>query len=366
MPNTLPITEDTLASALNISEPKARKSNDNQVAKQDSRPSNEVTSLSFDQVNDDADELIELRGEGRYFGVTDPSSGDTINAQQSLGPLCGNCHKRGHVRAKCKTVVCHKCGVVGDHYETQCPTTIKCAKCGEKGHIASNCKSKTRKRTYCKSCDTFNHDDLSCPNIWRSYITKGSEKHAEESLVLPRIYCYNCASQYHYGDECNETRISRVPNFGSAFSGSNLPKKLRPLYFHRLKSTELRSNLHNIKPTKSGQLQPKKFDNFNNYGKSNDRRNFGSRDFSNKNFNNNSGNNNNNRNFSNNSLGGHNIRTANGSGNIPSRSGMMKARPNSGKNTTTNYAGISKPTRSGFLEETSGKKKKFKNMRNLY
>ncbi|QWW21430.1 hypothetical protein CA7LBN_000176 [Candidozyma auris] len=72
--------------------------------------SNGVTSLSYDEVNDNADELIELRGEGRYFGVIDPEQGATVNAQQALGPLCDNCHKRGHIRSKCKTVICHKCG----------------------------------------------------------------------------------------------------------------------------------------------------------------------------------------------------------------------------------------------------------------
>lgn len=186
-------------------------------------------SLSYDQVNDNADELIELRGEGRYFGVTDPETGATINAQQSLGPLCDNCHRRGHIRLKCKTVVCHKCGVVGDHYETQCPTTIVCSRCGERGHLASACTSKTRKRQYCTTCDTFSHSDFHCPNIWRSYITHVPK---DEEYVLPVMFCYNCGADTHFGDECMRERSSRVPNHnGSAFSGHNLPKHLRSLYF---------------------------------------------------------------------------------------------------------------------------------------
>lgn len=191
-----------------------------------------VYSLSYDQVNDNADELIELRGEGRYFGVTDPSTGSTINSQQSLGPLCDNCHKRGHVRSKCKTVVCHKCGVVGDHYETQCPTTMICSRCGERGHMVSMCKSKTRKRQYCRHCDTFSHGDDNCPSIWRSYITKVQK---DEEYVLPAISCYNCGDDTHFGDECPEARSSRIPNTsGSAFSGSNLPKHLRSVYFESI------------------------------------------------------------------------------------------------------------------------------------
>ncbi|CAK7900348.1 hypothetical protein CAAN3_05S00848 [[Candida] anglica] len=206
-----------------------------------------VVSLSYDQVNDNADELVELRGEGRYFGVTD--IGNAINSQQSLGPLCANCHKRGHIRAKCKTVVCHKCGMVGDHYETQCPTTMICSKCGQKGHIASNCTNKQKKKEYCRACDTFSHSDDKCPSIWRSYLTlpqkkkeDGQDKDQDEDedvleTVLPVVYCYNCGDDMHYGDECPQTRSSRVPNqSGSAFSGSNLPRHLREIYFERLKS----------------------------------------------------------------------------------------------------------------------------------
>ncbi|KAK6459895.1 hypothetical protein DFJ63DRAFT_290896, partial [Scheffersomyces coipomensis] len=189
--------------------------------------SHEITSLTLEQVNDDADELIELRGEGRYFGVIDPKSGDSINQAHALGPLCANCHKRGHMRAKCKTVVCHKCGVVGDHYETHCPTTLICSRCNEKGHMAIDCTNKNKKRQYCSTCDTFSHSLDNCPTIWRSYIVIPNPDLAETNQLtendLPIIYCYNCGSDEHYGDDCTSFRTSRVPNFGSAFSGRNLP-----------------------------------------------------------------------------------------------------------------------------------------------
>ena len=188
-----------------------------------------TVSLKIEEVTDDPDELIDLRGEGRYFGVTDP---------KKEGPICDNCHKRGHKRANCKVVICHKCGKVGDHYETHCPTTLICLRCGEKGHYVLECKSKTRKRQYCRTCDTFQHGDENCPTIWRSYITNPQSRAMDEqgeSSVLPVICCYNCGSKVHYGDECPEPRSSRVPNLGSAFSGNNLPKRLRPLYFLGLK-----------------------------------------------------------------------------------------------------------------------------------
>lgn len=215
----------------------------------------EIISLPFEQVNDNADELIELRGEGRYFGVTDPEKGTTINAKQSLGPLCDNCHRRGHTRAKCKTVICHKCGVVGDHYETQCPSTMICSRCGQRGHMASTCTSKTRKRQYCRHCDTFNHDDDTCPSIWRSYITKGDGK---PSQTLPIIYCYNCGDDTHFGDECHRQRSSRIPNKnGSAFSGTNLPKNLRSVYQQRMASGSRKNQNHHSRNYNGATLPPR-------------------------------------------------------------------------------------------------------------
>lgn len=273
MTDILPFVEDSRPLNIETSSKGAKDSKDHAASNQDTQGNgeknkvgeqkkdetkdnksreNDTMSLSFDQVNDNADELIELRGEGRYFGVTDPESGTTINAKQSLGPLCANCHKRGHIRAKCKTVVCHKCGVVGEHYETQCPTTMVCSRCGQKGHIAMNCKNKAKKRQYCKHCDTFNHGDENCPSIWRSYITLQPPEDVD-STALPTIYCYNCASKEHYGDECSEQRTSKIPNQnGSAFSGTNLPRYLRSFYFRHLQSrgtsraqTQLKSSKQN-------------------------------------------------------------------------------------------------------------------------
>ncbi|CAK9436168.1 uncharacterized protein LODBEIA_P07260 [Lodderomyces beijingensis] len=213
-----------------------------------------IVSLSFDQVNNDTDELIGLRGEGRYFGVTDP---DDAKSDAGSGPLCDNCHKRGHKRANCKVVICHKCGKVGDHYETHCPTTLICLRCGERGHYVADCKSKTRKKQYCRTCDSFQHGDENCPTIWRSYLTIGSSNNSnnnnknESKSSLPNIYCYNCASSQHYGDECPQQRSSRVPNLGSAFSGNNLPKQLRSLYFSSLRKSYSNHTDEDYDPSRS-------------------------------------------------------------------------------------------------------------------
>lgn len=187
-----------------------------------SLPKDVNQSLSMDEVNNDPNELIDLRGEGRYFGRT-----DTVT-----GPICSNCHRRGHIRAKCKVVVCHACGAVDDHYETQCPKSMVCSNCGKKGHFKNQCSEK-KARTFCTQCESKNHSDERCPSIWRSYLTVNSD----EKKALPMdIYCYNCASRGHYGDECFEPRSSRTPNLnGSAYTGNNLPKELRQQYFTMLK-----------------------------------------------------------------------------------------------------------------------------------
>ena len=184
MSGTLPFIEDSTGEK--FKRQKYKEQSFVELKERGSRDTKEhtpTTALSYDEVNDDLDELVALRGEGRYFGVTDPDDESGIS-RQSLGPLCANCHKRGHTRAKCTVVICHKCGAIDDHYESQCPTTIICSRCGEKGHIVLQCKSKIRKRQYCRTCDSFKHGDENCPSIWRSYITKlPSQGENEESSV---------------------------------------------------------------------------------------------------------------------------------------------------------------------------------------
>lgn len=237
MSTILPYIQDTtptpgLSSESSNSEVTSRPKMAGKRAKtQLTRTNSGITSLSYDEVNNDADELVELRGEGRYFGVTDLALGDTINANQSLGVLCGNCHQHGHHRRSCKTVVCHKCGAVGEHYEQHCPQTVVCSRCSGKGHSLFLCLQKDYKRQYCKLCDNFTHADERCPSIWRLYLTRPS---AVRLSVPSSVACYNCGSTQHYGDECNLPRASRVPNQGSAFSGSNLPRELRASYFDRV------------------------------------------------------------------------------------------------------------------------------------
>ncbi|CAI5760172.1 unnamed protein product [Candida verbasci] len=294
MVDILPYSEDTKGTKL-----KRSKYKETEPIKVVESKKSGLTSFSFDQVNNDANELIELRGEGRYFGVTDPEKDKIVEIKS--GPVCSNCHKRGHTRVKCKIVICHKCGKVNDHYESQCPSTLICIKCGEKGHYSTECKSKIKKRQYCKRCDSFQHSDENCPSIWRSYIIKRKEE--QKSISLPNMSCYNCGSSSHYGDECYAPRNSRIPNLGSAFSGNNLPREFRGVYFDKLRNNESYSddeeyspyeavrdyrrytgyNNINKPPSRSGIIPSRPKSSKSNYNK------FGSNGFGNSNFNNGSG-----------------------------------------------------------------------------
>ncbi len=191
---------------------------------------------SFKDVNNNNEELAELRGEGRYFGVADPDASE---------PICSNCHQRGHKRAKCTVVVCHLCGKVGDHYESQCPISMVCSNCGKKGHYRNNCPDK-RHYNYCTYCNSRTHSTDRCPNIWRSYIVK---KISHDSSVRRDMYpsglifCYNCGHEGHFGDNCPFPRVSRTPNInGSAFTGENLPREFRNLY--RVRLSEVKRRYH--------------------------------------------------------------------------------------------------------------------------
>lgn len=180
---------------------------------------------SFKEVNSNNDELAELRGEGRYFGVADPEASE---------PICSNCHQRGHKRAHCPVVVCHLCGAVGDHYEAQCPVSMVCTNCGEKGHYRNQCP-KRRRFNYCTYCRSRAHATERCPNIWRSYIMHSKKLPAKQKYPANLIYCYNCGEKGHFGDDCPYPRVSRTPNInGSAFTGQNLPREFRDEYLNRM------------------------------------------------------------------------------------------------------------------------------------
>lgn len=193
-----------------------------------SRGPPKIEAPSIEAVDADPETLRTLRGQGRYFGVTDGS--DAIREAERK---CNNCSQRGHLKRDCPHVICTYCGTMDDHYSQHCPNTIKCSNCNENGHYRSQCPNKW-KRVFCTLCHSKIHGRERCPGIWRVYLLRDDQPKRPQ-LNYDDIYCYNCGGPGHFGDDCPQRRSSRVPNDdGSAFSGDNLPQELKRQYFQHL------------------------------------------------------------------------------------------------------------------------------------
>lgn len=190
-------------------EPENEENNENEYNEENDGNPND------DNEMDDNEELVEMRGGGRYFGT----------GEEDLGPICRNCHGRGHMARNCPVVICEVCGVVDDHYSRQCPSARKCSNCGQPGHLRSECKNKS-KYIFCSKCESRAHTEQFCPLIWRSYRT------VKNKPIYPsQISCYDCGKQGHYGDECPTSRVANLRFIErTAFSGENLARPLRPRY----------------------------------------------------------------------------------------------------------------------------------------
>lgn len=197
-----------------------------------------IVAPSIEQVDEDPEVLRSLRGEGRYFGVSDGEPGSAGSVREAL-PKCNNCSQRGHLKRNCPHVICTYCGSMDDHYSQHCPKAIRCANCNERGHYRSQCPKKWKK-VYCTICDSNRHARDRCPSIWRVYMLRNDIDQTRKtksglSLDMAKVYCYNCGNRGHFGDDCGERRSSRVPNDdGSAFAGENLSSVLKDEYFDKM------------------------------------------------------------------------------------------------------------------------------------
>ena len=232
MDNTLPYITTTV---LDTERHKNDKTDENLTVESGSPNDSKIKIIAptIEEVDEDPESLRTLRGQGRYFGVVD----DDEDGIKEAVPKCSNCSQRGHLKKNCPHVICTYCGAMDDHYSKHCPKAIKCANCNENGHYRSQCPHKW-KRVYCTLCNSKKHSRERCPSIWRVYLIKdekNSSGHGSSMKKVPfdKIFCYNCGSQGHFGDDCGKRRSSRVPNDdGSAFSGDNLPNKLKRSYYN--------------------------------------------------------------------------------------------------------------------------------------
>ncbi|KAK9357039.1 hypothetical protein V1505DRAFT_360788 [Lipomyces doorenjongii] len=154
------------------------------------------------------DELVEMRGQGRYFGKLD-------NEHVSL---CINCHQPGHMASDCQVIVCQTCGEQDDHLTRNCPKTKRCSNCNKLGHDSFACKER-RRDIYCSRCRSSRHGYETCPSIWCLYTTS-----RKPLSPISALFCYNCAGEGHYGDDCPRARPMMQPLIeASVFSARNLP-----------------------------------------------------------------------------------------------------------------------------------------------
>lgn len=205
-------------------------------------PQEATQSVGVEDVDDGADQLIEMRGDGRYFGKEDEQ-----------GPTCRTCHKRGHMAKDCKVMACYTCGAVEDHYTSQCTAMRKCSNCGESGHLRADC-TKNRRTIYCWRCESKIHTEDNCHLIWRDYVKERRGPH-----TTSRIFCYHCGKNGHYGDECAETsNLDLRFKEPSAFSGGNLPRggrvDMQNRYFDDLEREKRRG------PNNGSSNHPKRMD----------------------------------------------------------------------------------------------------------
>lgn len=153
----------------------------------------------------EADELRKM-GKGRYWGVEQ---------------TCNKCQETGHIQKDCPYLICQKCR--GEHKTRDCHTLTRCFTCNQLGHTSSDCPISNRRSERCSRCDSRQHPSQRCPDIWRCYIPDRGNKNWPKKIP---VYCYSCAEEGHYGDDCPDLRNQRWKE-RSAFCGASLPREYR-------------------------------------------------------------------------------------------------------------------------------------------
>ncbi|KAJ2769377.1 hypothetical protein IWQ57_003136 [Coemansia nantahalensis] len=161
----------------------------------------------------------EIQGRNRYF-------------MEEKEIVCRKCKKTGHIAKDCTTVTCMVCGEEG-HISKDCKLTGSvCHGCNMRGHMLSECPLRSGKRSDkraprasgCERCDSRSHHTEECATIWRRYVYTGPRPE-QYSDVMP--WCYNCAVDGHFGDDCRQPRARGATAFlgDTAFSAHNCPGK---------------------------------------------------------------------------------------------------------------------------------------------
>ncbi|PWA02965.1 hypothetical protein BB558_000875 [Smittium angustum] len=155
---------------------------------------------------------------------------------------CRLCQQVGHLSKDCKMKVCNICGNTG-HISFDCKAQTKvCHNCNQRGHISANCPNPLTRNgpVNCSRCHSRYHHSEECSTIWRRYVYT---KYPSEIGNISRTFCYNCASNMHFGDDCNH-RYSRWSTYEdkTAFRIDNCPEGCRKIAQNNKSGTHLYYN----------------------------------------------------------------------------------------------------------------------------
>jgi len=153
--------------------------------------------------------------------------------------FCVVCTSSSHHADACPRYKCGFCQST-EHRSLACPTAFRCATCHLIGHNRIECptgklapppaegedRSIFERSRLCVLCQSNEHFEKSCINVWRSYEPDSGTVRKIKSLVP---YCYRCGEEGHYGAEC-EPKPDAKPYVGPwrTWTHSNLEMYLDP------------------------------------------------------------------------------------------------------------------------------------------
>lgn len=152
----------------------------------------------------------------KYFPGVDP---DEV--------FCHLCASHGHSAAECPGMKCRFCHDSG-HRSFSCPTRVRCTKCRQLGHAKKDCREKLAlppDEMECAFCQSRDHTDASCHELWRSFSLDPSRVRKVRSLP---VYCYCCGRQGHYGPVCGLNPQQPKASPWETWSQANCDRYLDP------------------------------------------------------------------------------------------------------------------------------------------